>query len=229
MMHQFITTTLSLFGNFNSLLSKEKEICSTFSSYKFDVQNNKLNNGLVSKICSLSNGNKVIIINSNRIDFKFGYPNDNVTILDFYDYIQNVTQKLEYIEKIYAWRIAYNSNEFINYDNQIVKTFNESFNITKNFGKASDEFGLRLNHKKEIKNELCNCVITIQDGQVTHNVTNETRNAIFINNDINSLIQNKNLRFTLKDAPIWAKYLSFEAENRSKTFLESIKIYNDLF
>lgn len=223
MKHNIIKSTFSLFGNFSKLNSREADLKQAFSAYKAQVSQETLQNGMPAKVYHFVNGNKAVIIRAYRIDFDFGYPTDDVTTSDFQQHCDEASKVLASVDTIKATRIAYNSVEFIANDNgSTVAKCNEVFNISNAFGEAAKEFNLRVNHIKHIGNEDFNSVLVIQDGAVTHNVTKEQRQVLFVNKDINTLINNNEPRFTLDKVSSYVGDLLLESEDRLNTFLKAI-------
>ncbi len=223
MKQNIIKSTFSLFGNFSKINTREADLKKVFADYKVQVSQETLQNGMPAKVYHFVNENRAVIIRAFRIDFDFGYPTDEVTTADFQAHCDNVSKLLMSVDSIKANRIAYNSIEFIdNAEGHTVARCNEVFNITKAFGQPAKEFNLRVNHIKHIGNEDFNSVLVVQDGAVTHNVTKEQRQVVFLNKDINTLITNTEPRFTLNKVDSYVGDLLLEAEDRTKIFLEAI-------
>lgn len=224
MKQQVIKSTFSLFGNFSKIVTREADLQKAFADYKFQSGQETLPNGMPAKVYHFVNEHKAVTIHAYRIDFDFGYPNDNITTADFQAHCEEAANTLAKVDTIKANRIAYNSIEFIdNPEGSVVAKCNELFNIANVFGSPAKEFNLRVNHVKTINGEEFNSVLILQDGAVTHNVTKENKQVLFVNKDINTLINHQEPRFTLNKVDSYVGDLLLEAADRNNTFFNAVE------
>ncbi|MBS1477132.1 MAG: hypothetical protein HP024_04220, partial [Acholeplasmatales bacterium] len=202
---QTISQTYTYFGNFSKLNSKDAELRKAFEGYNVQTGKEKLPNGVEVNVFRVVKENTAVTIHAYRIDCEYGYNNPECSSEKFIAYAEDATKKIATIENLKGQRIAYSNVEFVeNNDGAILKNSNKAFNIAGVYGEDACELNVRVNHIKEINGEKYNSVVVMQDGKVTNNSTHEENKAVFINKDINTLIVNREERFSLENT---ASYL----------------------
>ena len=99
---------------------------------------------------------------------------------------------------------------------------NTLFNVKNVYGSDANELNIRVNHVKNIGTETFNSVLIFQDGQVTNNQTKVQTKAMFINKDINTLVSNREERFTLKDTVKYLSDMMLESKERTNNLISKL-------
>lgn len=220
---QTISQTYTYFGNFSKLNSKDAELRKAFEGYNVQTGKEKLPNGVEVNVFRFIKENTAVTIHAYRIDCEYGYNNPECSSEKFIAYAEDATKKIATIENLKGQRIAYSNVEFVeNNDGAILKNSNKAFNIAGIYGEDACELNVRVNHIKEINGEKYNSVVVMQDGKVTNNSTHEENKAVFINKDINTLIVNREERFSLENTASYLGDMILEANSRTKQLLDCI-------
>lgn len=220
---QTISQTYTYFGNFSKLNSKDAELRKAFDGYNVQTGKEKLPNGVEVNVFRFIKENTAVTIHAYRIDCEYGYNNPECSSEKFIAYAEDATKKIATIENLKGQRIAYSNVEFVeNNDGAILKNSNKAFNIAGVYGEDACELNVRVNHIKEINGEKYNSVVVMQDGKVTNNSTHEENKAVFINKDINTLIVNREERFSLENTASYLGDMILEANSRTKQLLDCI-------
>lgn len=220
---QTISQTYTYFGNFSKLNSKDAELRKAFEGYNVQTGKEKLPNGVEVNVFRFIKENTAVTIHAYRIDCEYGYNNPECSSEKFIAYAEDATKKIATIENLKGQRIAYSNVEFVeNNDGAILKNSNKAFNIAGVYGEDACELNVRVNHIKEINGEKYNSVVVMQDGKVTNNITHEENKAVFINKDINTLIVNREERFSLENTASYLGDMILEANSRTKQLLDCI-------
>lgn len=220
---QTISQTYTYFGNFSKLNSKDAELRKAFEGYNVQTGKEKLPNGVEVNVFRFIKENTAVTIHAYRIDCEYGYNNPECSSEKFIAYAEDATKKIATIENLKGQRIAYSNVEFVeNNDGAILKNSNKAFNIADVYGEDACELNVRVNHIKEINGEKYNSVVVMQDGKVTNNSTHEENKAVFINKDINTLIVNREERFSLENTASYLGDMILEANSRTKQLLDCI-------
>lgn len=220
---QTISQTYTYFGNFSKLNSKDAELRKAFEGYNVQTGKEKLPNGVEVNVFRFIKENTAVTIHAYRIDCEYGYNNPECSSEKFIAYAEDATKKIATIENLKGQRIAYSNVEFVeNNDGAILKNSNKAFNIAGVYGEDACELNVRVNHIKEINGEKYNSVVVMQDGKVTNNSTHEENKAVFINKDINTIIVNREERFSLENTASYLGDMILEANSRTKQLLDCI-------
>lgn len=218
-----ISNTFSYFGNFSKAINKENELKKALSDYQCHEGADTLPNGIQAKAYRFVRENFAITLRAFRLDIEYGYNSEECSIEKFMEYADQVAKILLTVDSFKGQRIAYSCVQFVeNKDGKLVANCNKKFNVEGVFGATAQEFNLRVNHVHQIGNEEFNSIVVIQDGQVTNNATKERTSALFINKDINTLLNNTAERFTLADTQKYLGDMILEANDRTNTLLNAI-------
>jgi hypothetical protein len=220
-----VTSTFSVFGNLSSFISGIESIKSSLEGFDCREGNEQLPNGLPSKNFILQKDNVAVVIRSYRLDFQFGYRNENDKVEDFLKFVEDMVKKLSSVSTIKFNRVSFNDVNFVLKDEETLRNFAEIFNANNVFGANADELQVRINNIISVSNEDTNAVILMQDGFVAKKNPdgNDPRQAvIFINNDINTLAQNREQRFTLEEASKLFVDFVMVGKERTNTILSRI-------
>ncbi len=196
-----VSSTYSVFGNLSQLISKIDAVKELLKDYDVREGQEQLPNGLPSKTFAFHKENHAVVVRSYRLDIQFGYLDDSKSE-DFLVFAEEMAEKLGQITDVKFNRVSYSDVNFAERDEEAFKNFADIFNANNVFGTPAAEFQTRINNIVNIENESTNAVILMQDGFVTKRTPNPTepREAvIFINNDINTLAQNVEARFTFQE------------------------------
>lgn len=219
-----ISQTYTFFGNFSKLNNKEDALKTKFEGYTCQIGKEKLPNGIDVNVFRFANVNKAVTIHTYRIDFEYGYNSPECNTQEFISHAEKCAKLLSEVDTLKGQRIAYSNVEFIeNNEGKVISKANQLFNIASVFGSDSDELNIRVNHKKEINGEVYNSVLIMQDGNVTNKQTNVQTQAMFINKDINTLIQNREERFNLNDTVKYLSDMILEANEHTNALISKIE------
>ena len=190
-------STFSVFGNASELISHVSGIKELFADFKHDENSTTLPNGLPTTNHIFTKENMAVVVRTYRIDIQYGYNTEaGDTIDNFLEFVNNTISKLSQVASPMFNRVAYTDANFITKTDENMKKFNELFSVSNVFGENGSELQIRVNNVKEVNGELTNCVSVAQDGSAENKHNHERMNVIFVNNDINTLAQAREPRFT---------------------------------
>lgn len=220
-----ISQTYTFFRNFIKFDGKEETLQKKLKGYNYTVSKEKLPDGSIANIHRFVNANKAITIRAYRIDFEYGYNSPDCSTAEFISFVEKSAKQISSVIKLKGQRIAYSNVEFVEDVKGAVKSKAcKLFNISRVFGSNSDEIHVRLNHKTEINGEIYNSVLDIQDGTVTNKQTNVKTVAMFINKDINTLVDNREERFDLMETSKYLSNMVHEADERTKKLVKKLGV-----
>lgn len=217
------TSTFSVFGNVSELINKIDAIKALFPDFKHEEQKGTLPNGLPTTSHILHNENKAVIIRTYRIDVQYGYiVENNDTIDTFLSFANDVIAKLTQIATPKFNRIAYTDTNFVVRTDDVMAKFNKLFNVANVFGAQGNELQVRVNNVKDVNGEMINCVTIAQDGAAQNKNSGERSSVIFINNDINTLAQEREPRFTWEKSKEILSDLIMVAKERTNKIADNL-------
>ena len=217
-----ISNTFSFFGNFSKIITKQEQIKSAFEGFEVAVAQEQMPNGMPAPAYRIKNQNVGLTIRPFRIDIEKGVLDTEDAYQSFMDHVKSTIEKLDTLGVLMSNRIAYSCVEFIeNENNETVKKLNGLFSVGNVFEEA-DEFSLRLNSVKQIGFEKINSIVQLQDGVVTNNNTKEQKKVVFVNKDINTVVQNQVVRFSLNKAFALLEDLIAEANNKTEQLISKL-------
>lgn len=220
-----ISETFVFFGNCQILDSKVDALKNGFIGYTYRVVKEKLSNGSEANIHVFHNVNKRVTIRAYRIDFEYGHNSPQCDFSGFTSFVVDAIQIISAVADLRAHRVGYNNVEFVeDVKGKIKSATDKLFNFPRVFGSNAAEIKIRLNHKTKIDGEIYNSVITIEDGSVTDNNTKVESSAMFINKDINTLIDNNNVRFDLLDSVDYICNMYRESNNHTSKLLKKLGV-----
>ncbi len=195
-----VSATFTVFGNINRLINRIDRVKDVLSDFKCKETKETLSNGLPSSTFIFSAKNRAVILRSFRLDIQYGYRDSSETNdQEFLEFVDSIIKKLsEFVENKFN-RISYSNVAFIEKDDDVMNKFNDTFGIKNVFGSNAQELQVRLNHVTEVSNESVNAVVLVQDGFISRKSQTEApkrESVVFINNDINTVISNREQRFT---------------------------------
>ncbi len=219
-----VQSVFATFGNFSSLISNIEAVKKEFEGFEVAQQNETLPNGLQVPFYAIHKENKAVIIRSSRMDIQYGYADQNDSFDSFLKFAFEAVNKLESHLNAKLSRVSYSNVAFIEKNEENFKKLSTLFNANNIFGKDASELQVRLNNIVEVDNESINAVFLTQDGRVTkrNTATPEPLAVIFLNNDINTLAENREPRFTLKDSYKVMSDLLMLANERTNTVLNNL-------
>lgn len=218
-----VTSTFSVFGNGNDLVSKIENVKTIFSDYMHEESNGTLPNGLPTVTHVFHKENKAVIIRSYRIDIQFGYNEEtNDTVENFLEFVNDSVEKLRGIADSKFNRVAYTDAQFVRKNDDNMKSFNEAFNIANVFGTNAEELQLRVNNIQNVSGEETNAVLITQNGAVQKKGSNDREEVLFINNDINSSAFAREPRFTWQSSVKLLQDYIMLAKERTNKVLERL-------
>lgn len=217
-----ISNTYSYFGNFSKLNNLKNELQGAFTDYVCQEGKENLPNGVQTNVYRFSKTNTAVVIRAYRIDFEFGF-NGTESEEDFIKFASEAANKINQVLGVKGQRIAFSCVEFVNNDDDVVlNKANTLFNVKNVYGSDANELNIRVNHVKNIGTEAFNSVLIFQDGQVTNNQTKVQTKAMFINKDINTLVSNREERFTLKDTVKYLSDMMLESKERTNNLISKL-------
>ena len=211
-------STFSVFGNVSELISKVEGIKELFKDFKHDENTTTLPNGLPTTNHIFTKENMAVVVRTYRIDIQYGYNTEKGDTTDnFLEFVNSVVEKLNQLANPLFNRVAYTDANFIKKDDENMKKFNELFSVANVFGENGSELQIRVNNVKEVNGELTNCVSVAQDGSAENKHNHERMSVIFVNNDINTLAQAREPRFTWdKSKELLADFIMVAKERTNK-------------
>ncbi len=211
-------SSFSVFGNVSELMSKVEGIKELFSDFKHDENTTTLPNGLPTTNHIFTKDNMAVVVRTYRIDIQYGYNTEaGDTIDNFLEFVNSVVTKLNQVANPLFNRVAYTDANFVVRSDENMKKFNELFSVADVFGENGSELQVRVNNVKDVNGELTNCVTVAQDGSAENKHTKERMSVIFVNNDINSLAQAREPRFTFdKCKELLSDYIMVAKERTNK-------------
>ncbi len=219
-MEKIITaqSTFSVFGNASEFVNKIEAVKELFSEYKHEQSRTSLPNGFPVDNHIFTLENKAVIVRTYRIDIQYGYNVEKGdSVESFLEYVNSVVSKLSQVASPMFNRVAYTDANFITRNDENLKKFNELFSVAKVFGENGNELQVRVNNVQTVGDELTNCVILAQDGSAENKHTGERSNVIFVNNDINTLAQAQEPRFSWdKSKELLQDYIMVAKERTNK-------------
>ena len=219
-----VQSDFSVFGNFSSLISNIEAVKKEFEGFETVSQQETLSNGLQASFYVLHKENKAVIIRGARMDFQYGYNGETDSFNNFLEFAFESVNKLDSHLTQKLNRVAYSNVAFLERNEESFKKLSEIFSANNVFGKDVCELQVRLNNIVEVDNESINAVFLTQDGHVSKKGAQEQvpQAVIFLNNDINTLAENREARFALKDAYKLMSDLLMLANERTNTVLEKL-------
>ncbi len=219
-MEKIITaqSTFSVFGNVSDLISKISGVKELLADFKHEENSTTLPNGLPTTNHIFTHENMAVVIRTYRIDIQYGYNTEKGDTVDnFLEFTNSVVSKLSQLANPMFNRVAYTDANFIVRNDENMKKFNELFSVAKVFGENGNELQIRVNNVTTVSDELTNCVTIAQDGNAENKHTGERNSVIFVNNDINTLAQAREPRFTWqKSSELLADYIMVAKERTNK-------------
>ena len=174
----------------------EQRIKNLLLDYECHTKNDRHPSGVDVKTLIFSKKNVKIYFSPLRIDFDYSF----TSILD--EDVNSYEEALAFFKlfgEIFpdyiAERIAIYLTAFIeNNDNKTVDYLSNIFNASDIFGDCKD-FHLRVNNVKNYKEKL-NSALILERGIITNNNTKESKNVVICKIDVNTLAENRVLRFS---------------------------------
>ena len=188
-----ITSGFTVFGDLMPLILKIENVKALFAGFECQEGVERLPNGSQAKNYVLHSNNKIVTIRNYRLDIQYNY--EVGTIDDFLYFVNQVSEKIKSTFNLRFNRVAYISSQFVRKEEMTMANFNKAFNLASVFGEDAKEIQFRVNHIYNILGEPTNAVLIAQDGTVQKRGEDTKEKVIIINNDINTLAENKEDRF----------------------------------
>lgn len=188
-----VTSGFTVFGDLTPLILKIENVKALFTGFECQEGVERLPNGSQAKNYVLHSNNKIVTIRNYRLDIQYNY--EVGTIDDFLYFVNQVSEKIKSAFNLRFNRIAYISSQFVRREETTMANFNKAFNVPSVFGEEAKEIQFRVNHIYNILGESTNAVLIAQDGTVQKRGDDTKEKVIIINNDINTLAENKENRF----------------------------------
>jgi hypothetical protein len=219
-----VQSVFSVFGNFSSLVSNIEAVKKEFEGFETVNQQETLPNGLQVPFYVLHKENKAVVIRASRMDVQYGYNGDSDSFDHFLEFSFEAVNKLDSHLTSKLNRVSYSNVAFLERNAENFKKLSEIFSANNVFGKDVCELQVRLNNIVEVDNESINAVFLTQDGHVSKKGAQgqAPQAVIFLNNDINTLAENREARFALKDAYKLMSDLLMLANERTNKVLEKL-------
>ena len=176
--------------------SNEQRIKNMLLDYECHIKSDRHPSGVDVKTLTFSKKNVKICFSPLRIDFDYGFASALDEDVNSYEEALNFFKLFgEIFPEFMAERLAIYLTGFIdNEDNKTVEYLSNMFNICDVFGDCKD-LHIRVNNVKNYKEKL-NSALILERGFITNHKTNETKNVVILKMDINTLAENRALRFS---------------------------------
>lgn len=177
------------------LMNNEQRIKNLLLDYKCDIKSESHPSGVDVKILLFSKNNVKICFSPIRIDFEYAFTSTSDEDVNSYDQANQFFKLFgEIFPEYKSERIAVYLTSFVdNTENSKVEYLTNIFNISDVFGDCKD-LQLRVNNVKNYKEKI-NSALVMERGFITNHKTNETKDVIICKIDVNTMADNRELRF----------------------------------
>ena len=178
------------------IMENEQRIKNLLLDYECHIKNDRHPSGVDVKTLTFSKKNVKICFSPLRIDFDYGFTSPLDEDVNSYEEALNFFKLFgEIFPEYRAERLAIYLTGFIaNDNNKAVEYLSNIFNTYDVFGDCKD-FHLRVNNIKNYKEKL-NSALVLERGFITNNKTKESKDVVICKIDINTLADNRILRFS---------------------------------
>ena len=178
------------------IMENEQRIKNLLLDYECHTKNDRHPSGVDVKTLTFSKKNVKICFSPLRIDFDYGFTSALDEDVNSYEQALNFFKLFgEIFPEYRAERLAVYMTGFIdNESNKAVDQLSNIFNTSDVFGDCHD-FHLRVNNIKNYTEKL-NSALVLERGFITNNQTKESKDVVICKIDINTLANNRNLRFS---------------------------------
>lgn len=212
----------SIIGNMLPFLrNRAQDFLNTFSEYEVNSKTDDLPDGTKIKSYLLKKENIALKITTERVDCQVKSGSNNKSADELFKTSCTIYKKLEaFNAELCGSRIAIVLQGFIkNNQNEAVEYFNDKMKLGKAFGE-SNELHLKINNPQK-SFEMLNSVLNIDMGVATNNATKETSQILIVSIDVNTLAENKNVRFSPKQYEMFFRKLQKQVTEK----LDALKKY----
>lgn len=173
----------------------EQRIKNMLLDYECHIKNDRHPSGVDVKILTFSKKNVKICFSPLRIDFDYGFTSALDEDVNSYEEASNFFKLFGEIFPDYrAERLAIFLTGFIeNVNDKAVEHLSEVFNTSSVFGECKD-FHIRINNVKSYTEKL-NSAVVLEKGMITNHKTQQSLDVVICKFDINTLAENRALRF----------------------------------
>jgi hypothetical protein len=174
----------------------EQRIKNMLLDYECHIKSDKHPSGVDVKILTFTKSNVKICFSPLRIDFEYGFTSALDEDVNSYDAASKFFHLFgEIFDEYKAERLAIYLTSFIdNTNDETVNHLSMVFNTSNIFGDCGD-FHLRINNVKNY-NEKLNSALSLEKGKLTNNSTNQSKDVVVCKIDVNTLSENRLLRFS---------------------------------
>ncbi len=210
----------SFIGDFTDfLINNQQRIKNLMLDYEIQTKVDTLPDNREIKSLLFTKKNISIMFTPGRIDYSYNFVNNN----NLNDILNEANEFFKLFSEIFydlkASRIATVGQAFINNENDsAVLKLTSKMGLSDLFGDAN-ELHLKLNNPKNLF-ERVNSVLDLSMGQAKNNHTNESMQVILVSIDINTVADNKEPRFEIKNFKNYFSELVSEAEDKYNLLLE---------
>ena len=178
------------------IMDNEQRIKNMLLDYECHTRSDRHPSGVDVKTLTFSKENKKICFSPLRIDFDYGFTSALDEDVNSFEEASNFFKLFgEIFPDFKSERLAIYSTSIIdNTGNKSVEYLSGIFNTLDVFGDCND-FNLRINNIKNYKEKL-NSAIVLEKGMITNHKTNETKGVVVCKIDVNTLMENRTLRFS---------------------------------
>lgn len=186
------------FSDFTKIVTEDiPTLVKLFDGYKMNQRQEATPQGPVT-VTAFSNKNYAVSFRVNRMDVEFANNPNQPTNESLGHALSEFAKVREAYSNLPGNRISYVGTSFIpNPKNEPLMDMVENIGLTDVFGQPT-EFNFRLNTPVKIEREMCNAVLTVQQGSV-QDPSKKNLPAIICVNDINTMPQDRTNRFELDE------------------------------
>ncbi|MDE7263634.1 MAG: hypothetical protein K2N64_03115 [Anaeroplasmataceae bacterium] len=177
------------------LIEQEQRIKNLLIDYEIQSKVENLPDGREVKSLLFTKQNVTVRFLPDRIDYTYNLPNPTTPSLDAFTAAKQFFKLFsEIFYDVKAQRIAIVSQGFIKNDNnQAIQDLTSKMGLVRAFG-LSNELKFKINNPKSLF-EPVNSVLNLDMGEAKNNKTQEVLKVLLVSIDVNTLAENRELRF----------------------------------
>lgn len=177
------------------LIDQQQRIKNLLIDYEIQSKVENLPDGREVKSLLFTKQNVTVRFLPDRIDYTYNLPNPSIPLEESYESAKQFFKLFsEIFYDVKAQRIAIVSQAFIkNENNQAIQDLTSKMNLVRGFG-LCNELKFKINNPKSLF-EPVNSVLNLDMGEAKNNKTQEVLKVLLVSVDVNTLAENKELRF----------------------------------
>ncbi len=205
----------SFIGDFTDfLINNQQRIKNLMLDYEIQTKVDTLPDNREIKSLLFTKKNVSIMFTPGRIDYSYTISNNDISLNDI---LNEANEFFKLFSEIFydlkASRVAAVGQAFVKNENDVaVSKLTSKMGLSNVFGEAN-EIHLKLNNPKNLF-ERVNSVLDLSMGQAKNNQTSESMQVLLVAIDINTIVNNKEPRFEIKNFESYFSELVAEEEEK---------------